>query len=134
MINVISRIMTASASDMSVRLVREGYVERAPVVGNRADDLADVVLRREQDDDGVEVLRRRLCHTVDRVDPRHDALRRAEDALQQASEEKQRCDENEVHEPQDGGSTNSTHGQPPVALRTTRAAFAAIPGRTPAMT
>ena len=67
--------------------VREGDVERAPVVGNRSDDLADVVLRRQQDHDRVEILRRRLRDAVDRVDPRDDALRRTEDALQQASQE-----------------------------------------------
>src|ERR1044072_3593793 len=128
MISAISRIMTASASDISVRLVREGDVERAPVVGNRADDLADVVLRRQQQHHRVQVLRSGLGDAIDRVDPRHDALRRPEDALEQASEQEERAHEDEVHDPQ------IDHDQPPVALRTTSAAFAAIPGRTPAMT
>src|ERR1044072_1383161 len=96
MISAIRMIMIARRIDMSVRLAREVDVERAPVVGDGSDDLADVVLRPQQDHDRVEVLGPRLGHTVDGVDARNDALRRRQDALQQASEEKQRGDEDDA--------------------------------------
>src|SRR5215207_3725541 len=47
MITVMMTSMTNTANDMRPPLcVREGDVERAPVVGDGSDDLADVVLRR----------------------------------------------------------------------------------------
>src|SRR6476646_5117633 len=106
--------------------VVDDHVERAAVAGDPRDRLRDLILRRQQECGGVEVLRgggRRLVHAAH---ARDDALRGREHAVQQVD------DDGEDHDEQ------RERADPPERhcglLSATIAALRAMPGRAPRMT
>src|SRR6187455_2321789 len=109
----------------SLRVV-EYYVEGAAVVCDSGNSLRDLILRRQQQHRGVEVLRARLRHLGDLAHARHDALRCVEDAAKQIDDDrKDDREQDDVPDPPEGHRG---------LLSATIAALRAIPGSAPRMT
>src|SRR3954452_1541703 len=117
--------MTDATGMLPLARVADDHVERAAVAGDPRDRLRDLILRRQQERRGVEVLRpgrRRLLHALH---ARDDAPRSREHAVQE-------IDDDGEDDDQQGERPDPPENHRGLRSATT-AALRAMPGRAPRM-